>query len=236
VLGVENPASDPSVTAVGGTNLQVSATPTPNDNTYVSENANFDPRVPALFTVGSDTFTVGNNTWGSGGGYSIIFAKPSYQSLVSTGSTTQRAVPDVSLMMGGCPGDADLNAQDCTVLPRSAAIVWIGGVPNLLIGTSSASPQMAGVLALDIELQGSRLGNINQQIYKLAALQTSASSKTASLSQFFHRSITGNNNGFTVSPGQAYSTVLGNGTLIVKNFLQLSGAPAAGTPSTPSNP
>jgi subtilase family serine protease len=236
VLGVENPASDPSVTAVGGTNLQVSATPTPNDNTYVSENANFDPRVPALFTVGSDTFTVGNNTWGSGGGYSIIFAKPSYQSLVSTGSTTQRAVPDVSLMMGGCPGDADLNAQDCTVLPRSAAIVWIGGVPNLLIGTSSASPQMAGVLALDIELQGSRLGDINQQIYKLAALQTSASAKTASLSQFFHRSITGNNNGFTVSPGQAYSTVLGNGTLIVKNFLQLSGAPAAGAPSTPSNP
>jgi subtilase family serine protease len=139
-------------------------------------------------------------------------------------------------MMGGCPGDADLNAQDCTVLPRSAAIVWIGGVPNLLIGTSSASPQMAGVLALDIELQGSRLGNINQQIYKLAALQTSASAKTASLSQFFHRSITGNNNGFTVSPGQAYSTVLGNGTLIVKNFLQLSGAPAAGAPSTPSNP
>jgi subtilase family serine protease len=236
VLGVENPASDPSVTAVGGTSLQVSATPTANDNFYVSENANFDPRVPASFTVGSDTFTVGNNTWGSGGGYSIVFAKPSYQSLVNTGSTTQRAVPDVSLMMGGCPGDADLTAQDCTVLPRSAAIVWIGGVPNLLIGTSSSSPQMAGVLALDIELQGSRLGNINPQIYKLSALQTSASAKTASLSQFFHRSITGNNNGFTVSPGQAYSTVLGNGTLIVKNFLQLSGAPAAGTPNTPSNP
>lgn len=236
VLGVENPASDPSVTAVGGTNLQASATPTANDNLYVSENANFDPRLPASFTLGSDTFTVGNNTWGSGGGYSIVFAKPSYQSLVNTGSTTQRAVPDVSLMMGGCPGDADLTAQNCEVLPRSAAIVWIGGVPNLLIGTSSSSPQMAGVLALDIELQGSRLGNINPQIYKLSALQTSASAKTASLSQFFHRSITGNNNGFTVSPGQAYSTVLGNGTLIVKNFLQLSGAPAAGTPNTPSNP
>jgi subtilase family serine protease len=214
----------------------VSATPTTNDSTYKSENANFDPRVPAQFTVGTGTVTVGNNTWGSGGGYSIIFAKPSYQSLVNTGSTTARAVPDVSLMMGGCPGDADLTAQDCTQLPRSAVIVFIAGAPNLLIGTSSSSPQMAGVLALDVELTGGRLGNVNQQLYSLSALQTAASAKTAALSQFFHRSISGNNNGFTVVPNQAYSTVLGNGTLFVKNFLQLPSAAAAGTPSTPTNP
>jgi subtilase family serine protease len=31
VLGVENPADDPSVTAVGGTNLQTSATPGVDD-------------------------------------------------------------------------------------------------------------------------------------------------------------------------------------------------------------
>jgi subtilase family serine protease len=236
VLGVENPASDPSVTAVGGTNLQVSATPTVNDAAYASENANFDPRVPASFTAGTSTFTVGNNTWGSGGGYSIVFAQPSYQQLVNTGSTTARAVPDVSLQMGGCPGDADLTAQNCVVLPRSASIVWIGGVPNLLIGTSSSSPQMAGVVALKVELGASRLGNINPQLYALSALQTSASGKSASLSQFYHRNISGNNNGFTVSPGQAYSTVLGNGTLFVKNYLQLPSAAPAGTPDTSTNP
>jgi hypothetical protein len=39
----------------------------------------------------------------------------------------------VSLMMGGCPGDADLAKQNCLNLPRSAAIVWIGGAPFLLI-------------------------------------------------------------------------------------------------------
>jgi subtilase family serine protease len=237
VLGVENPASDPAVTAVGGTNLSTIATPTVNDATYAAENANYDPRVPAEFTLpNGQTVTVGNNTWGSGGGYSIIFGQPAYQKLVKTGSTTARAVPDVSLMMGGCPGDADLNVQDCTTLPRSAAIIWIGGVPNLLIGTSSSAPQMAGVIALNVELAGTRLGNINQQLYSLSALQTSAGAKTANLSQIYHRNISGNNNGYTVAPGQAYSPVLGNGTIFVKNFLQLQSAAPAGTPSTPTNP
>src|SRR5579862_7027167 len=138
VLGVSNPASDPNVTAVGGTNLQSAATPTANDVSYLSENANFDPRVPAENEINGVIFSIGNNTWGSGGGFSQIFAKPLYQFLVPTGSLTHRSVPDVALMMGGCPGDADLNAQNCLALPRSAAIVWIGEIPFLLIGTSSS--------------------------------------------------------------------------------------------------
>jgi subtilase family serine protease len=179
---------------------------------------------------------VGNKTWGSGGGYSIVFGKPYYQALVNSGSKTARAIPDVSLMMGGCPGDADLTAQDCTQLPRSAAIVWIGGGPALLIGTSSSSPQMAGVVALYDEAHGGRQGNINPLLYELSALQTSASAKVANLSLYYHRAISGNNNGYTVVPGQAYSTVLGNGTLFVKNFLQLPNAAAAGAPNTVTNP
>ncbi|MEI9986378.1 MAG: S53 family peptidase [Aliidongia sp.] len=237
VLGVENPASDPAVTAVGGTNLQVSPTPTPNDATYLSENANFDPRVPAEFDLANGTsVTVGNNTWGSGGGVSVIFAKPDYQLLVATHESKKRSVPDVSLMMGGCPGDANIAAQDCTQLPRSAVIVWIGGVPNLLIGTSSAAPQMAGVLAQAVAL-GGRQGNVNPLIYTLSALQTVLGGTHAPASlQFFHRNIAGNNNGYTVTPGAAYSEVLGNGTLIVENFLGLPFAPPSGAPSTPSNP
>jgi subtilase family serine protease len=240
VLGVENPASDPNVTAVGGTNLQTVGKPGVDDATYLSENANFDPREPEqvfLNAAGTEFVTVGNNTWGSGGGFSVIFDKPLYQFLVDTGSNRQRSVPDVALMMGGCPGDADLAVQDCTVLPRSAAIVWIGGEPNTLIGTSSSSPQMAGVLALAVELNHGRLGNVNPLIYSLSALQTITGGQRAPQEfQFFHRDISGNNNGFTVVPGQAYSEVLGNSTLDVKNFLQLQAAAAAGTPNTPSNP
>ena len=65
VLGVENPASDPNITAVGGTNLQTTAAPTANDVTYTSENANFDPRLPAAEQIGTVTFDAGNNTSGA---------------------------------------------------------------------------------------------------------------------------------------------------------------------------
>jgi len=237
VLGVENPASDPNITAVGGTNLQTAGTPTVNDVTRVSENADFDPRLPAVFSALGQTATVGNNTWGSGGGFSQIFSKPLYQFLVHTGSNEHRSVPDVSLMMGGCPGDADLAAQNCLALPRSAVIVWIGGGPALLIGTSASSPEMAGVLALAVELNRGRLGNVNPLIYALSAVQSIFGGANAPKAlQYFHRDIPGNNNGFTVVPGQAYSEVLGNSTLDVKNFLQLQGTPAAGAPGTPSNP
>jgi len=237
VLGVENPADDPNITAVGGTNLQTTAKPTPNDVTYTSENANFDPRVPAEEQIGAVTFEVGNNTWGSGGGFSQIFAKPAYQLLAPTGSLVHRSVPDLSLMMGGCPGDADLTKQNCTELPRSAVIVWIGGSPDLLIGTSSSSPEMAGVIALAVEKSGGRLGNVNPMIYGLSALQTLLGGANAPAPfQYFHRDISGNNNGYTVSPGQAYSEVLGNSTLDVRNFLSLQGVPAAGAPGTTSNP
>ncbi|MGA2350558.1 MAG: S53 family serine peptidase [Terracidiphilus sp.] len=238
VAGVENPASDPNVTGVGGTNLSTTATPGVDDATYATENANFDPRVPAEFQISATTtVTVNNNTWGSGGGFSTIFSKPFYQFLVNTGSNRQRSVPDVSLMMGGCPGDADLTAQNCLLLPRSAAIVWIGGEPDLVIGTSSSSPEIAGVLALAVELNGGRLGNVNPLIYTLSAVQTLAGgTKAPKALQYFHREITGNNNFFTVNPGQAYSEVLGNSTLDVKNFLGLPFVAPAGTPNTPSNP
>ena len=237
VLGVENPADDPNVTSVGGTNLQTVAVPGITDSAYLSENADFDPRLPASFTFDGETATVGNNTWGSGGGFSKIFSKPLYQFLVNTGSNVHRSVPDVSLMMGGCPNDADIAAQDCTKLPRSAAVVWIGEAPALLIGTSSSAPEFAGVLALAVELNRGRLGNVNPLIYSLSAVQTIAGGTRAPKAlQFFHRNISGDNNGYKVKPGQAYSEVLGNGTLDVKNFLLLQGAAPAGAPGTPSNP
>jgi subtilase family serine protease len=237
VKGVENPADDPNVTAVGGTNLQTTATPGINDATYASENADYDPRVPASFQVGSETLTVGNNTWGSGGGISSFFARPIYQSRVNTGSTTYRTVPDVSLMMGGCPGDADLSVQDCTMLPRSAVIIWFAGSPTGVIGTSASAPEMAGVIALAVQLNGGRLGNFNPTIYSLAAAQTAAGGINApAAQQYFHQDISGNNNGYTVSPNQGYSEVLGNGTLNVKTFLGLQSAAKTGAPNTPSNP
>jgi subtilase family serine protease len=237
VAGVESPTNDPNVTSVGGTNLTTSATPGPDDAAYLAENADFDVRLPAEFDLSpTQAVFVDGNTWGSGGGVSTLWPKPFYQFLVNTGSNNRRTVPDVSLMMGGCPGDADLAALDCTVLPRSGIIVWIGGEPAVLIGTSSSSPEMAGVLALAVGVNG-RLGNVNPLIYALSLTQTLAGGTHAPKEfQFFHRNISGNNRVFTVQPGQAYSKVLGNSTLDVKNFLGLHFAAPAGTPNTPSNP
>jgi hypothetical protein len=93
------------------------------------------------------------------------------------------------------------------------------------------------VLALAVELHGGRLGNVNPLIYTLSALQTLAGGiKAPKALQFFHRGISGNNNSYTVKPGQTYSEVLGNSTLDVKNFLGLQSATPAGAPDTPSNP
>jgi hypothetical protein len=112
----------------------------------------------------------------------------------------------------------------------------VNGELFLLIGTSSSSPEFSGVMALEVELNG-RQGNVNPLIYTLSAVQTLAGGAHAPEPfQFFHRGITGNNNGYTVSPGQAYCEVLGNSTLIVKNFQGLQFAPSAGAPDTPSNP
>ena len=99
------------------------------------------------------------------------------------------------------------------------------------------SPELASVLALAIELNGGRLGNVNPLIYTMSLTQTLAGGSKAPPSlHFFHREISGSNNRYTVKPGEAYSTVLGNSTLNVKNFLLLQSAAPAGAPNTPSNP
>jgi hypothetical protein len=93
------------------------------------------------------------------------------------------------------------------------------------------------VLALAVELNHGRLGNVNPLIYALSATQTLfGGTKAPRALQFFHRGISGDNNNFKVKPGQAYSEVLGNSTLDVKNFLGLQRAAPAGAPNTPSNP
>jgi hypothetical protein len=94
---------------------------------------------------------------------------------------------------------------------------------------------MAGVLALDVELNG-RLGNVNPLIYNMSFLQTVTGPLAPPGALVFHRDIKGDNNGFKVKPGDAYSTVLGNGTINVKNFLGLQNAAPAGVPGTATNP
>jgi subtilase family serine protease len=231
IPGIESPASSPNVTAVGGTNLVTSFNPPSLQSTYVRENADFDPLVPY------DPYGVGNlasgGVWQGGGGESIFYAKPLYQLGANTG-TTNRAVPDVSLHMGGCPTISNYPKNPSTGRPacpedRSGDYAILDGQLIGLVGTSASSPDLAGLLALEEQaMGGKRLGNVNVQIYALAVLNA------ASPSKFYHQNIPGNNGLFTAHPG--YNLVVGNGTVIGRNFVGLPNAPPAGDPQTPSNP
>jgi subtilase family serine protease len=252
--GVSQPAADPNVTAVGGTNLITTTPASTLEDTYVQENANGDPLISPfdIYGLGSGGMTGGY--WGSGGGVSQFFAKPAYQNLVETGNATQRAVPDISLQMGGCPAGILANPAFCQAQQRSFTEVFINGSRAGLIGTSSSSPQFAGVVALMIQLAGGgsdanppgpnqpnapkgRLGNINPLIYSLAAKQVAAGGPNAPADQqYFHRQIPGFAGDGVANVAMPYSYLLGVGTPNVTNFLGLQGAAPAGNPGTASNP
>lgn len=144
------PASDPLVTAVGGTTLCT------------------DPSVQTPVTSTDGPADCHNNPgqrevgWnGSGGGYSNVFTRPSYQDALPAGSAAvpadSRGVPDISM-----------NAS-CT-----SYVVVLDTAPGFdgyygLCGTSEASPMFAGVVAIADQAAGKDLGNINPRLYQMAS-------------------------------------------------------------------
>ena len=215
VRGVQFPADSPRVTAVGGTNLITEYTPPVGgkrnlDSGYIRESEYADHRTGPR-----------NFIWGSGGGESVVFPRPAYQNLVGY-NYAGRGVPDLSLQMGGCPGDAiRCNPDD------SASVEAFAGQLVGVIGTSISSPDFAGLLALKIQHDGHRLGNVNPESYRIARQGTYKGS------HFYHNNIPGNN-GFRSTTG--YNLVVGNGSVIGRNYIEAFDVPLAGDPQTPSNP
>jgi subtilase family serine protease len=238
--GLQTPASDPNVTAVGGTNLVTAFDGTLNSR-YVTENGWADPEVPY------DPYGVGVNVrggyWGAGSGYSKLWPAPSYQTAVATGSN-MRAVPDIGMQVGGCPGGiAKLHKGECNGgndpnngsgnTQRSAAVVAFGvgqgGGFYGVIGTSVSSPELGGVVAQIVQQKG-RMGNFNHYIYRLAAEQAASGKK------YFHVNVPGFNGIEQTDLNSSYSLSNGVGTPIVKNFIGQRGVQKAGRPQTSSNP
>jgi subtilase family serine protease len=143
------PASDPLVTAIGGTNL---CTDVATGTTVNSVNA------PATC---QNNVGVRETAWnGSGGGYSKVFARPSYQSSLPAGSAsipaTTRGVPDISM---------DASCSTWVVVLDTAP--GFGGYFGVC-GTSASSPMFSGLVAIADQMAGRNLGNINGSLYAIA--------------------------------------------------------------------
>ena len=148
---VSSPASLPEVTAVGGTEFTDTGTnywAAKNDAngasalTYVPEKAwnDFSP-------TGSIA------AFGTGGGASVLFPKPAWQTGPGVPNDNARDLPDISLASSG-------------TVPYTANV---NGGQHQYGGTSLATPALAGLVALvNQHAGGNGLGNINPALYRLA--------------------------------------------------------------------
>ena len=180
---------------------------------------------------------------GGGGGKSILFTKPAFQSAL-TPADNARDVPDVSFLAGNglygavwvlCESNA-IFGPDCAntngMFTSSSRFSGAGG-------TSAATPAFAGMLALVEQATGSRLGNANNVLYKLAG---------SKYSTVFHDVTAGNNsvvctagssgcgiNGFTTgyNAGTGYDLATGLGsvdaTAMLSNWSSAVGTNSATT-------
>jgi subtilase family serine protease len=240
VPSVSTPAADPDVTAVGGGNLVTTSSTTTLASAYVRESANADPEAPYdIYGLGSD---VAGGYWGAGGGVSVVFKKPAYQFLANTGSSKWRTLPDVGMQVGGCPQIAvSCDPDDSSVVTAYNVGDPVNGGLFTLIGTSVASPEFVGALALFEQQFGKknhRMGNVNTYLYAAGALQTIfGGTKAPAALQFYHRNNPGYNGVVHDNvPSYNYNYVYGNGSPDVRKLFGMTAYKAAGVPQTSTNP
>ncbi len=145
------PASDPLVTAVGGTQLSLNAAGerTAPDRVW---NDSYN-RVANEFVFGTSK----PHTNASGGGYSSIFSRPSYQQGVVDVVGDHRGTPDIS-MSAACSGLVDTYQSFAGPTPPG----WY-----YVCGTSESAPLFAGIVALADQEAKHGLGCINPALYAM---------------------------------------------------------------------
>ncbi len=176
-VGLDAVASIPEMTAVGGTSLSTDAA-----GGWLAEQAWYD--VPL--------------TQGTAGGASVLFGRPSWQTVSATaGPTDRRLVPDVAAVADPFTGVKFVFGQQ----------VVVGG------GTSQAAPVWAGIAALINQLLRAQnfdpLGDFNPLLYQVAT--------GAAVPGFRDIELGGN----AISPGgSGYDMVTGLGSPNVENLVK----------------
>src|SRR5205823_11465743 len=154
-LSVDLPASVPEVTGIGGTRL--------NEGSESYWNRASDANGASVLSYIQEIAwndSTANNPASSGGGASVFFPKPDWQTGAGVPDDGARNVPDVSFA-------ASAN--------HDGILIYTGGSLSVVGGTSVGAPSFAGIAALlnhylvSSGIQSSPgLGNINPRLYSLA--------------------------------------------------------------------
>jgi hypothetical protein len=211
-LSVNYPASSAYVTGLGGSEFMGDGTatdPSTGADQYWSGTGANDLLTSALSYIpemawNDTTYAIqlGGGLSAGGGGASILFPKPTWQSGVAgIPNDGARDVPDVSLNASAdhdgylvCtqvelasdsnpyPTNADFTSS-CIDGFRISDPTYVGppeydddGYPTIYGGTSVSTPTFAGILALIEQKLGTPLGNINPALYSLASNATTYAS------------------------------------------------------------
>ena len=220
-LSVDLPGSIPEVTGIGGSEFN-EGSGTYWNTTNGTTRASVRSYIPE--TSWNDSAVDGSPS-SSGGGASVFFTKPTWQTGTGVPNDGARDAPDVALS-----ASAD----------HDGFMIYSGGSLQIVGGTSVGAPTFAGMAALLNHYLVSRgaqsaagLGNMNPQLYSLAQTTPGA----------FHDIITGDNMvdpcpararnctatpiGFSAGPG--YDQVTGLGSIDAYNLVSAWHASALNT-------
>jgi pseudomonalisin len=190
--GVNGLCSTPYSTCVGGTEFDDASKP----SLYWSASNTSGTQSSALSYIPEIAWNEsapGYGLWSSGGGASIVYPKPSWQTGTGVPADGKRDVPDVSLSSAG---------HDGYLIFQEGSLYVVGG-------TSAASPAFAGIMALVVQHATARQGNANVAFYSLAGKQGAGGASV------FHDITSGNNSvpglpGFNAKTGYDQATGLGS--------------------------
>jgi len=190
-------ASDPDVTAIGGTQFKPDYNSAAQDVGFVPESVWNEP-LPRLLKA-----DIGSG----GGGVSVVWPKPAFQQTADTPNDGARDVPDIS-MEAAC-----VTPGAFSVFPGAK-----GGnkVSCCACGTSIGAPIWAGITELMLQSDGQqKLGPINTRLYELGHLHNTAESGI--------RDVTNGNNDYNsvvgYTAGAGFDLASGWGTPDVTKFV-----------------
>lgn len=224
-LAVDLPGSIPEVTSVGGTQF--------NEGSGIywnaTNNADGSSALSYIPETTWNTSAIDGEPSASGGGASVLFPKPSWQTAPGVPSDNARDVPDVALSAS--------NDHD-------PYLVYTDGSLQAFGGTSVPAPSFAGLIVLLNQKLGSGgVGNVNPKLYSLAPsgwstgmfhdVTTGNNIVTVSCS---HRQITCNNPSVGYSAGVGYDQTTGLGSVDAYNLITGWNGGSTTTPAPPPSP